>query len=74
MINFYSGEHIFAQADETRSENKYSYRLEQRVCAVSMGNLEDLDIARDFRSDVDALPDKFCLSLEARSREAINQL
>ena len=68
MINFYLGEHIFAQADETRSENKYSYRFEQRVCAVSMGNMEDLHITQNFRSDVEVLPDKFCLSAEGKRR------
>ena len=46
---YYPGEYCYAQADETSSPTSYSYRFEQRVCEVSLGNLQDLDITREFR-------------------------
>jgi len=63
-----SSAYSYAETEESSSPTKYSYRFEQRVCAVSMGNFEDLAITRDFRSDVEALPDKFCASDEGKRR------
>ena len=49
LTNSHAGAYSYAETEESSSPTKYSYRFEQRVCAVSMGNFEDLAITRDFR-------------------------
>ena len=41
------------------SESRFSYRFEQRVCDVSLGNLKELEFSKEFKGDVEGLPCEF---------------